>query len=53
MGFSNVEDVWCGGYHNIIKIHNSKHKRFEYFGWGENKRGQLGLNHYKDVSYPV
>lgn len=44
-------DVWCGGYHTIAKI--KKGKRFVYFAWGANKRGQLGIGNYESQAYPI
>lgn len=51
VGISNVEDVWCGGYHTIAKVR--KGKGWSYHGWGLNEHGQLGVGTYEESPYPV
>ena len=51
VGLSHVEDLWCGGYHSFAKVR--KHNQWEYYAWGLNKHGQLGLRSYEETAYPV
>lgn len=51
VGLNNVENVWCGGYHTIAKV--KKGSNYEYFGWGLNKQGQLGLGTYDEKPFPA
>lgn len=51
VGLSNVEDLWCGGYHTIAKV--KKGSGWTYHGWGLNKHGQLGIDTYEENPYPV
>lgn len=50
LGLTKVEDLWCGGYHNIAKV--KKGSTYHYYVWGLNKHGQLGLRTYEDAEYP-
>jgi alpha-tubulin suppressor-like RCC1 family protein len=50
LGLNKVEDLWCGGYHNIAKV--KKGSTWHYFVWGLNRQGQLGLRTYEDIEYP-
>ena len=51
VGLSNVDDLWCGGYHSLAKVLKGKKK--EYYAWGLNKQGQLGIGNYEESPYPV
>ena len=46
-----MEDIVCGGYHTIAKCR--KGKNVEYYAWGTNSMGQLGIGSFEDQSYPV
>lgn len=50
IGLDNVEDVWCGGYHTLIKTR--KGSGWEYRAWGVNKHGQLGISSYEECPMP-
>lgn len=43
--------MWCGGYHTIAKV--KKGKRYDYYGWGINRHGQLGTGSYEESLYPI
>ena len=51
VSINHVEDIVCGGYHTIAKC--KKSKKVEYYAWGTNSMGQLGIGSFEDQAYPV
>lgn len=42
MGLKKVQNIWTGGMHCFASV-QGRNKGVEYYGWGNNAFGQLGL----------
>jgi regulator of chromosome condensation len=50
VGIENAVDLWCGGYHTMVKV--KKGRGWAYWTWGLTKHGQLGMNTYDECPLP-
>jgi alpha-tubulin suppressor-like RCC1 family protein len=51
VNISNVVDIECGGYHTVAKT--MKNGKIQYYAWGTNDSGQLGIGTYDNQTYPA
>lgn len=51
LGERNIVDVYCAG--NAAFLKRGKKDSYEYYGWGLNNYGQLGLGHTQNTFSPT
>jgi alpha-tubulin suppressor-like RCC1 family protein len=51
VNIGNVVDVECGGYHTVAKT--NRHGKVQYYAWGTNNHGQLGIGTFESQSFPT
>ena len=51
MGLKKVKDIWTGGMHCFASI-ETKEGKSEYYGWGNNTYGQLGVGDTEIRTFP-
>ena len=47
-----MADIECGGYHTVVRVKKHHHGN-QYYSWGTNDHGQLGIGSFDSQSYPV